>query len=391
MNEAVLHIETQEFIHTNLHADLSQIILKGSPFKDVSIQELADQIKSKLKSKDKLPTWFHTDNMYYPKPLSIEQTSSEMTAAYKGTLAKGTSMIDLTGGFGVDSFYFAKNFTALTHCEINSELSKIVAHNFRRLAQKNIHCIASDGIDVLASESKKYDWIYLDPSRRDDLKAKVFQIEDCLPDVAKHLNLLLERSDNIMIKLSPLLDLTSTIQRLKYIKDIHIIALKNDVKELLFIIQKGYVGGIKIKTVNLTKENRQSFEGTYPSNAQASFSLPKNYLYEPHGGIMKSGLFNEVSHVLNIDKLNINSHLYTSKDLINFPGRRFLISATFKYNKKILKKHLPGLKANIATRNFRESVAQIRKKTGIKEGGTDYLFFTTDINNSPLVILCHKV
>ncbi|MGI9532121.1 THUMP-like domain-containing protein [Lutimonas sp.] len=391
MNQGVLHTETQEFINNQLHADLSKLILKGSPFKEVTIQELADQLKSKLKSKHKLPSWFETEGIYYPKPLSIEQTSSERTAAYKASLITGESIIDLTGGFGVDSFFFAKKFSSLTHCEINSELSEIVAYNYTKLGVKNCHCLAIDGIEKLKADPTTYDWIYVDPSRRDDLKSKVFQVEDCLPDISLHLDLLLERSTNIMVKLSPFLDISSTINRLKFIKEIHIIAVKNDVKELLFLIQKGYSNPIKIKTVNMLKEAEQVFEGRYPSRAEASISHPLHFLYEPNTALLKSGLFNEVSHDLKIHKLHTNSHLYTSETLIHFPGRCFLISNVFKYSKKLIKKHVTGSKANITTRNFRESVAQIRKKTGIKEGGDDYLFFTTDMDNKAIVILCKKV
>lgn len=387
----MLHSETQEFINNHLRTNLSKLILKGSPFKEVTIQELADQLKSKLKSKDKMPTWFGTEGIYYPKPLSIEQTSSEITAAYKANLAHGETMIDLTGGFGVDSFFFAKKFTSLTHCEINSDLSEIVAHNYGVLGLKNYTCIAVNGIDKLNEDATTYDWIYVDPSRRDDLKSRVFQVEDCLPDISLHLDLLLEHSNNIMVKLSPLLDITSTINRLKFVKEIHIIAVKNDVKELLFIIEKGHSGFVKIKTVNILKDEQQVFNGTYPSRSEATFSKAQDYLYEPNAALLKSGLFNEVSHDLKLHKIQLNSHLYTSEKLVEFPGRRFLITRVFNYNKKVIKQHMTSSKANITTRNFRESVAEIRKKTGIKEGGSDYLFFTTDMDNKAIVILCRKV
>jgi hypothetical protein len=384
-------MEVQKFINYHLKSDLSKLILKGSPFKDVKIQELAAQIQSKSKSRDKLPTWFHTNSIYYPKSLSIEQTSSELTAQYKASLIDGDQLIDLTGGFGVDSYFFAKKFNSVIHCEIDTELSKIVRHNFIQLELKNITSFNTNGIDELNKNETFFDWIYLDPSRRDVLKTKVFKLEDCLPDVGKHLDAFLERSDNVMIKLSPLLDISLTIKDLKFVKEIHVVAVKNEVKELLILIQKGYEGPSKIKTINILASGQQTFEGYFPSNADVEFSAPKKHLYEPNAALLKSGLFNEVSSELNAPKLHANSHLYTSDELLDFPGRRFTILSVFKYNKKLLKRNFKSKSANITTRNFHDSVAEIRKRTGLKEGGNDYLFFTTDIEDNSIVIHCKKV
>ncbi len=391
MNEALLHKEVQQFINDHLKSDLSKLILKGTPFKDVKIQELAAQIQSKSKSRDKLPTWFHTNSIYYPKSLSIEQTSSELTAQYKASLIDGDQLIDLTGGFGVDSYFFAKKFKSVIHCEIDTELSKIVRYNFIQLGLKNITSFNTNGIDELSKNETFFDWIYIDPSRRDALKTKVFKLEDCLPDVGKHLDLFLERSHNVMIKLSPLLDISLTIKDLKFVKEIHVVAVKNEVKELLILIQKGYEGPSKIKTINIVASGQQTFEGYFPSNADVEFSAPQKHLYEPNSALLKSGLFNEVSSELNAPKLHSNSHLYTSDELLDFPGRRFTILSVFKYNKKLLKRNFKPKSANITTRNFHDSVAEIRKRTGIKEGGNDYLFFTTDIEDNSIVIHCKKV
>ncbi len=391
MNERLLHKEVQQFINDHLKTDLPQLILKGSPFKNIKIQELARQILAKSKCRDKLPTWFNTENIYYPKPLSIEQTSSELTADYKSSLISGNTLIDLTGGYGIDSFFFAKKFTKVIHCELDMKLSKIVRHNFKVLEQNNISCLNKNGIEQLNENKSIYDWVYIDPSRRDELKSKVFKLEDCQPDVSHHLDLFLEHSEKVMIKLSPLLDISLTVKSLKFVKEIHVVAVKNEVKELLILIQKGYEKKIIIKTINIRKNDEQTFTGCFPSTAHAAFSAPKKYLYEPNAALLKSGLFNEVSNNLSVFKLNINSHLYTSEILIDFPGRIFNIHSISKYNKKLLKKKYKFKSANITTRNFRESVAQIRKKTGIKEGGHDYLFFTTDLEDNSIVIHCTKV
>ncbi len=391
LNPAILNNELQNFIELHLNEDPIKLILKGSSFKNATIQEIIEQIVAKKKCKTKLPTWFLTKNIYYPNKVNIEQTSSEVTAKYKANLISGNSLIDLTGGFGVDSFAFAERFKEVVHCEINTDLSKIVAYNYKQLGIKNIKNIADNGLKYLAENNRKYDWIYADPSRRSETKKKVFLLEDCLPNIPENLNLLFQYSDNILLKLSPILDITSSINELKFVKEIHIVAVKNEVKELLFMLKKNYQNKIEIKTINYKNEASEIFDAIYHLNSKPTFSLPKTYLYEPNAVILKSGLFKELSQKLNIDKLHNNSHLYTSDDLMGFPGRRFIIKHILAYNKKQIKKFIPTQKAHVTTRNFPETVKQIRKKTGIKEGGENYLFFTTNLENKHIVIVCKKV
>lgn len=391
MNKDLLHKDVQYFIDHNLKKDIPAMILKGSPFKDLSIQELAEQIISKSKCRNKLPSWFDAKRIYYPKPISIEQTSSEVAAQYKADLVSGRLMIDVTGGFGVDSYYFSKKMDRVIHCEIDPELSEIAAHNFQILKADNISCLKGDGIEFLKTSSDIFDWIYVDPSRRNDHKEKVFLLEDCIPDVPGNLDLLLDRSKRIMLKLSPVLDIQAAIRSLKFVKEIHVIAMRNEVKELLIIIEKDNKKQIMIKTLNIGKDGQDYFESIYRQDEPSPISSPQKYLYEPNTAILKAGLFNEVSKELNVFKLHKNSHLYTSENLTPFPGRSFLIKGVYKYSPKKIKKKLALEKANITIRNFQETVAQIRKRTGIKEGGEDYLFFTTDAANRAIVIHCKKV
>ena len=367
------------------------MILKGSPFKNLSVQELAEQIISKSKCRNKLPTWFDAQRIYYPKPINIEQTSSEIAAQYKADLVEGNALLDLTGGFGVDSYYFSKKMDRVVHCEIDAELSKIAAHNFQILGADHISCVNGDGIEFLKTSSDNFDWIYLDPSRRSDHKGKVFLLQDCSPDVPENLDMILSKTKRIMLKLSPVLDIKAAVGSLKFVKEIHVIAIRNEVKELLLLIEKNNTAQIKIRTVNIKKDGRDHFESEYGKEESAPVASPQKYLYEPNAAILKAGLFNEVSKDLNIYKLHKNSHLYTSDKLISFPGRSFLIEAVLKYSPKEIKKNLALKKANITIRNFQESVAQIRKRTGIKEGGEDYLFFTTDATGRAIVIHCKKV
>ncbi|QCX39196.1 class I SAM-dependent methyltransferase [Aureibaculum algae] len=392
MNPAILNTESQTFINQHLNADIAKLIFKGSPFKTITIQELAAQIEVKKKAQHKLPTWFNTENIYYPNKLNIEQTSSEITATYKSSLLKGESIIDLTGGFGVDVFAFSDRFKKVVHCEINQELSAIVTHNYKVLNKDNIQLINKDGITYLKENKQQFDWIYIDPSRRHNVKGKVFLLEDCEPNVPKHLNNLFEYSANIMIKVSPMLDLTSALSELDFVKEIHVIAIQNEVKEVLFILEKGFKNEIKIKTINSKKGTIEFFDASWVKNTPpAVLSEPLTYLYEPNSPILKAGLFNEVSGQLNVFKLNINSHLYTSKNLIKFPGRRFKIINKIPYNLKELKNIFKEKRANITTRNFPETVVKIRKKTKLKDGGNHYLFFTTDNKENLIVLITHKV
>ncbi|MFL0061311.1 class I SAM-dependent methyltransferase [Tenacibaculum maritimum] len=392
MNSYILQEEVQQFIANNLHIDVAKLILKGSPFTNITSQELANQLIAKEKSKKKLPTWFTTKNIYYPSKISIEQTSSEITANYKASLVSGDSLIDITGGFGVDTFEFSKKFNNVTHCEINTELSTIVAHNYKELKIANVNLIAGNGLDYLRKSSLEFDWIYIDPSRRNEAKGKVFLLNDCLPNVPQNLDFLFSKSKCILLKNSPMLDISKTINELKFVKEVHVVALQNEVKELLFILEKGFDGTLNIKTINLQKTDSQIFNFEYNKEVFSTYSEPLNYLYEPNAAILKSGAFHQVSMQLKLHKLHKNTHLYTSKEFVPcFPGRAFQIKAVLPYNKKNIYKEIEKGKANITVRNFPKTVAQIRKETKIKDGGTDYLFFATINSNEKKVLFCNQL
>lgn len=391
MNTSILKQEVQNFIQENLNTDITKLVLKGSPFEDVSTHELIEQLEAKKKCLKKLPSWFNTFNIYFPNKLNIEQTSSEATAAFKSSLISGNSIIDVTGGFGVDDIAFAKHFTKVTHCELNSSLSKIVNHNLQQFNIQNITTIDGDGIDYIINRSNTYDWIYIDPSRRNDIKGKVFLLDDCLPNVPLHLKGLLKKSNNILIKNSPLMDITSCIQELQFVKEIHIIALQNEVKEVLVLIENNYTSDITINATNLIKKEIQNFNFIHQQEYNYELSLPLKYLYEPNSAILKSGGFSAVASQYNLEKLHQHSHLYTSTKNISFPGRKFEILEILPYNKKEILKKVPDKKANITTRNFKENVASIRKKTKLKDGGNTYLFFTTNRKDEQIVLLCKKL
>lgn len=368
------------------------VLLAKPIFEGITQKELAEQIEAKKKCKDKLPTWFNVPQIYYPNKRNIEQTSSEITATYKVEIVSGESLIDLTGGFGVDSYFFSKKINRVLHCEINPELSDIAHHNFKVLRQKNIECHAEDGLSFLKKSTTKFDWIYVDPSRRNDKKGKVFLLEDCLPNLPEHLPLLFDKTENILVKTSPLLDIKKGIEELDFMKEVHVVAVNNEVKELLFILEKGYGGSIKIKTADLYQKqtNTFDFELGKEQEVQTDFGAPSSYLYEPNAAILKSGGFKSVASTFGLKKLHPHSHLYTSDKLIEFPGRRFFIERSLPYSKKSFKS-MGMSKANITTRNFPMSVAELRKKHKIKDGGNRYLFFTKITDDSLWVLDCKKV
>ncbi|TDE02764.1 THUMP-like domain-containing protein [Flavobacterium sandaracinum] len=392
MDTSLLNPEIQAFINDTIGANISKLALQKNPFPQSNWIGVLSQIEAKTKAKNKLPTWFATKNIIYPSKISIEQTSSEATASYKASIVSGECLIDLTGGFGVDDYYFAKKIEKVSHCEINPLLSAIVGHNFKQLNTSNITCYSADSFDTLTTLQTTWDWIYIDPSRRNDSKGKVFMLKDCLPNIPENLAFYFKNSNAILIKTAPLLDISAGLSELQHVKTIHIVALENEVKELLWELHKGYSKNISIKTINILKGKTEKFDFILNEESKfIHFSLPQKYLYEPNSAIMKSGGFDEVSLFYNVNKLHKHSHLYTSNNLISFPGRVFVIEKTFPYNKMEMKIHLENSQANITTRNFPDSVENIRKKWKIKDGGFNYCFFTTDSNNHKIVLICTKI
>ncbi len=368
------------------------VLLKKSKFDGVSTKELAEQITSKKKCKTKLPVWYNTPQIYYPNKLNIEQTSSEATARYKASIVSGNTLVDITGGLGIDSYYFSTKVGRVFHCEIDDDLSQIAKHNFTVLNQKNITTFNTSGLEFLEDSDSKFDWVFADPSRRHKSKGKVTFLEDYTPDITSYFNLLFEKTENVLLKTAPLLDLTAGLKSLKFVKEIHILAVNNEVKELLWVLKHKFTQDPVIKTVHLKKSKTEtfSFKKSDEIEAHSIFSKPLKYLYEPNAALLKAGSFKLIGKHFNLFKLHQHTHLYTSNDIIEFPGRRFHIEHSFPYHKASFKK-LDLHQANIATRNFPQSVASIRKKHKIKDGGNQYLFFFKNHLQKLQFLQCNKV
>ncbi|AFL82277.1 hypothetical protein Aeqsu_2827 [Aequorivita sublithincola DSM 14238] len=386
-NKALLNSEVQGFIR-NFEGELSKLAFAGSPFEEISVQELMQQIESRKKTEKKLPTWFKTPNILYPPKLNLEQTSSEITAKYKASLVKGKSFADITGGFGVDSFFFAEKFSSVHHFETNETLSEIAKHNFE-VFKRQVTCSSEDGLKAVLKTN--CDVIYADPSRRHDSKGKVFFLKDCQPNIPENISELLNQCNQFLLKTSPMLDISIGLNELKHVSEIHIVAVENEVKELLWLLQKDASNSPKIKTINFTKTENETFDFNLNETTAANYSLPQKYLFEPNAAILKSGAFDLVSEKLKVNKLHKNTHLYTKDTLIDFPGRRFRIEETVPYTKSETRSAIKLKKANVATRNFPESVEALRKKWKLSDGGNVYLFFVTNLEDKKVMLVCSKI
>ncbi|MGB5646174.1 MAG: class I SAM-dependent methyltransferase [Muriicola sp.] len=392
MNKNILNTGVQVFINNNLNTDILSVLLSKPTFEGISQKELVQQLESKNKAHTKLPTWYNSPGIFYPPKLHIEQTSSEITARYKSALVAGKTLADLTGGFGVDSYFFSQKISKVTHCELSAELSEIAAHNFSILGISNVETHNADGIEFLKKHTQVLDWIYLDPGRRDDSRNKVYKLEDCTPNVLLHLDLLFKHSKNILLKTSPLLDINAGLTSLKGVQEIHVIAVQNEVKEILWVLKDQTVPQeLPIKSINITNQGNEVFNFVWEDEKQATskFSHPLCYLYEPNVAILKTGAFKSLGVHLGIKKLQEHSHLYTSEELIEFPGRTFEILEVIPYKNKNMRA-FKGVKANVTTRNFPESVSKLRKDYKILDGGEMYFFFTTDYKDNRILIRCRK-
>lgn len=387
--------KAQTFIKNHLQDDVKNLAFHNKDFSGEEFHRILYQIQSKQKSKLKLPLWFSTSQIVFPKPISVEQTSSELLALYKSEQISGNQLIDLTGGFGVDTYFFSKKFTKVYHCEQNEELSKITKHNFKVLKALNICCFAKDSMEVLKSSNTTFDWIYLDPARRNQSQKKVFLLEDCTPNVIENIDFYFNYADSILIKTAPLLDIKQGIESLKYVYKIEIVSLNNEVKEILWFLNKNIdlsIEEIELWATNIDKNNQQkTYKTKVNFHPNILYHSVKKYLFEPFNALLKTGNFNAIAIDFNIEKLAPHSHLYTNEHLIDFPGRSFEVQKQIPFKKKQLKAELYGLKANITTRNFPLKTEEIRKQYKISDGGELYLFFTTNNCNEKIVIFCTKV
>lgn len=386
--------DIRKFIEEHENDDIRDLALKAGRYLQIDMQVAIQQIAGLRIAKNKIPFWYEHKEIIYPPHISMEQCSSEQTASYKASLTAGNTIIDLTGGLGVDLSFMAQNKAEAYYIETQPHLAELAQHNFRILDLNNITVINNNGIDFLASDSRLWDTIYIDPARRNNSGRKTVLIEDCTPNLMEVDDLLNRKSKQVIIKLSPMLDITHALNSISNITDIHIVSVNNECKELL-LVKNPVNKEVEFHCINIINSGIQSFSFTKAkeNDATAAYSdQPEQYLYEPNSSILKAGSYKYPAAYFNLRKLHVNSHLYTSDTYIpEFPGRHFSIKHVFGANKKDIKQYLTMKQANISTRNYPLSVAEIRKQTKLKDGGNDYIFATTLANEKKVLILCEKV
>ena len=450
MNQA-----TQDFIRQHQDDDVRQLAFLGSKYPEVDMPFALDQIRGRKMARVKLPRWASLEGIIYPPHISMEQCSSESTALYKAELAarlfglpvsssasfsdfsEEIGFVDLTGGFGVDFSYIAARLGVKSmYVERQAHLCEAAKENFERLGLKNAIVKNGDGIEVLHSFLPKKDdaastddslgitydqprsllktnpglkIIFIDPARRDDAGNKVVSLKDCTPDVTVLQEEMLSKADYVIIKLSPMLDWHRAISELIHVREVHIISVNNECKELLLVLSARNMGDMEASSADGEVKHAGNLR-IYCVNDAQSFVCDEldmesspvriappvleemQYLYEPNASLMKAGCFGVLSDRYDARMLSKNSHLFVSQAPIEaFPGRSFRIIAISSFNKKELKRHLSGItKANIATRNFPLSVAELRKLLKLKDGGETYIFATTLSDESHVLVITEK-
>ncbi len=403
---------TSEFIQQYRNDDVRQLAFLASKYPEVDAVFALDQIRGWQIAQTKLPRWAMVDGLQYPPHLSMEQCSSEPTADYKAAVARRLAseslrtnekalFVDITGGFGVDFSYIASTLDIkAVYVERNEVLCNLARHNFPLLGLDKAEVVCGDG-EEYAKKLEKATMIYIDPARRDEHGARTYGIEDCTPNILELLPMLMQKTDYVVVKLSPMLDWHSAVAAVdgcldgsSCVTEVHIVSLANECKELLMVVAHGKQ---KLKVVCVNGNQQFAYcpdEDVAPvsySDSEAD-AIVDSYLFEPNASIMKAGCFQALAAKYGVCGVGRNSHLFVSKtDVAEFPGRRFVVEAMSTMNKKELKRTLANItKANITTRNFPLSVAELRKRLKLKDGGDVYLFATTLADDSHVILVCKK-
>lgn len=397
---------TAEFIREYREHDIRQLALQANRFPDVDMPYALDQIQGWQIARRKLPKWAACDGVIFPPHLSMEQCSSEPTAQYKLNLAMewaervghASRMTDLTGGFGVDFSFTSCAFATATYVERNEQLCHIVEHNLPLLGLDNATVVCADAVEYLSTVEPQT-MLFLDPARRDEHGAKTVMLADCTPDVVQLLPKLLEKSRFTMLKLSPMLDWHKAVDDLQgTVREVHIVSVGGECKELLLVLSTAVESELKVYCADLSTASDTSSLFVYTPGSSAPVANSKlktqnsKFVHEPNASIMKAGCFDELAAAYGVSPVSRNSHLFLSDEPVEgFPGRSFVVERVTTMNKGELRKALVGIeKANIATRNFPLTVAGLRKRLKIKDGGDVYIFATTTAEGEHLLLISRK-
>ena len=386
----MINEQTWDFIRQHATDDVRKLALQGTKDAAVDLSMALQQIAGRQTALKKLPSWAAVERVLYPPHLNMEQCSSEQTARYKARLAgSGDMYVDLTGGLGVDFYWMSQGFKQRYYVERNAELCELVEHNFRTLGH-NCSVCCCDTATYLPTVPHA-DVVFLDPARRNEHGGRTYDIKDCTPNILELLPLLMEKADKVILKLSPMLDWRKAVDDLQYVREVHIVSVDNECKELLLVLEQAE-RPLRLVCVN----NNQIFEvSSHPSplTSHPSPLTPEQFLYEPNASIMKAGCFDALAQQYPVCQVSANSHLFLSSvEIEDFPGRSFQICAISSTNKQTLKETLAGVsRANITVRNFPMSVEQLRKKLHLKDGGDTYIFATTKADGAHCLYICRKI
>ena len=371
--------EFRQFVQDHLGEDPALLLLKHAGKVSFDLKTAVQQISARQKAAKKLPDWVANRDLIFPASISLEQSSSEETARFKAEKVSGQRMIDLTGGFGVDSFYLSENFQKAIYCEQNEELAAIARHNLEILAPSKFNVVSGDGLDFLQKTELHFDLIYADPARRGSDNQKLYKLQDCQPDVVSAWNLMKEKGNRIMLKLSPMLDISQALSELPEIQKITIVSVKNEVKEVLLNWRKeNDVAEKRIEAQDLGS-SFPTFEFGIHEEEKASAQLGEveKFLIEPLSGILKAGAFKLFGERFGLRKLDKNSHLYTGDAIPSeIPGRVFEVIREISPKKPEIKSLFPSGKVNVICRNYSMGAEELKKKLGLKDGGEDFLIGT---------------
>jgi 16S rRNA G966 N2-methylase RsmD len=392
--ESLLSDKVQSFIAAHENDDPTGILLKHSTIAEVPTNVVVQQIIGRQKARRKLPHYYSTGGLIYPPGLNLEQASSETTAIFKRTylsslLPASAFVADLTGGFGVDTFYFSLGFAQVDYVERDDSLVSIARHNHQRLRTINIRHFNQDAADYLASQQGHIDAIFIDPARRDLAGKKVFTLSDCQPNVLSLVDLIFEKSHLLLIKAAPMLDIQMAIRQLKYVRHVHAVSVDNECRELLFTCERDFDGDPVIEAVNLKHHGFDSFRFYHREEAAAVsvFSPPLRYLYVPNASILKAGALKLVGSRYQMAKLHPSTHLYTTDDLsVDFPGNIYHLIENVKPGSTALKTFFPDGKANVITRNYPLTPVALKKRLKLSDGGEKFLIGASGLKEKYLLV-----
>ena len=392
MKNAKFSQDVIDFIHKNENADPYALVLKKSPFAEVEMKVIAQQIQGRKTAKRKFPFLLEIDQYRYPKKESLEQASSEQTALFKSNILSGNSFVDLTGGMGIDTYLLGRNFDSSVYLEPNQELYKLTKQNFKELDFDQCQTFNTSCEKFLTTNKQKYDWAYIDPSRRIDGNRKT-SINNYEPNLVELQNEISEIAENVLVKLSPMQDISECVNVLENVYKIWVVSIQNEVKELLLHLKSNNNPSPDVSAIDINKEEEVQFTHRFDDRVcQVDLVKIKKYLYQPSSAIVKAELHNRYASGLGLEKLHPNTHLYTSeKRMVKFMGRIFLVNESINLNKKELKRALPQMKANVITKNFPLSPSEFAKKYKLKDGGEKYLIGYTDLQNESKVCICDRI